>query len=97
MYTNKAHGLLSAQVKYHAGYSQIAQLNAGIDAEQVRNAVQNKLIHNMRFLPEHATRTKTCHLPMLDEKGNLFLYAENQSVRRPRVYLNLFSNPNLFY
>ncbi len=96
-YTNVSHGLLSAQVKYHVGYSQVAQLSAGIDAEQVRNAIQNKLIHNMKFLPEKATRTKNCHLPMVDTNGNLFLYSEGQQVRKPKLYLNVFGNPNLFY
>jgi hypothetical protein len=92
-----AHGLLSAQVKYNVGYGQNVQLNAGIDAEQVRNAIQNKLIHNMRFLPENATRTKNCHLPMIDQHGNLFLYSEGQLIRKPRVYLNAFANAGIFY
>ena len=33
VYTNTSHGLLSLQVKYHVGYSQNVQLNAGMSKE----------------------------------------------------------------
>jgi hypothetical protein len=97
VHTNVANGLLSAQVKYNAGYGQNIQANLGVDAEQVRNAIQNKLIHNMRFVPGAIKKTRNCHLPMLDDKGGLFLYNEGQNIRRPRLYLNIFSNANVFY
>jgi hypothetical protein len=96
-YTNISHGLLSLQLKYNAGYGQDVQGNLGIDAEQVRNAIQNRFMHNMRFLPDELKETKNCHLPMLDENGNLFLYAEGQKIRKARVYWNLFGNANVFY
>jgi len=100
VYANTSHGLLSAQFKYFPGnvYSQNqnVQANLGIDAEQIRNAMQNKFMHDMRFLPRN-WRTKNCHIPMIDDKGNQFLYMENQQVRKAKLYWNLFSNANLFY
>lgn len=96
-YTNYSHGLLSAQVKYHIGYSQTIQANVGIDSEKVRNAVQNKVIHDMKFLPKKLIKNKNCHIPMLDDKGNQFLYLEGQKIKSAKFYFNLGSNERVFY
>lgn len=96
-HTNTSHGLLSAQVKYHVGYSQNVQASAGIDAEQVRNVVQNKFIHDMRWIPKKWNKARNCHIPMLDQKGQPYLYSDDQKIRTPRIYLNIFTNGNLFY
>ncbi|MBP7810533.1 MAG: hypothetical protein KA163_14670 [Bacteroidia bacterium] len=97
VYTNYSHGLLSAQFKFNIGYGQNAQLNFGVDAEQVRNAVQNRLIHDMIFLPRKWYKPINCHIPMLDEDDNQFLYQSGQKIKKPSLYLNAFSNPSLFY
>lgn len=96
-YANISHGLLSAQVKYHLGYSQNVQANVGIDAEQIRNAVQNKFIHDMRWIPKKWKKAKNCHIPMIDTNGDQYLYRENQKIRPTKPYLNVFTNANLFY
>jgi hypothetical protein len=97
-YTNYSHGLLSAQFKYNTGYySQIAQANIGIDAEQVRNVVQNKLIHDAAFLPKSWFKRNNCHIPMLDDQGDQYLFKPGQKIKKPGFYWNLFGNPNLFY
>jgi len=78
-------------------YQQTWQGNIGVDAEQVRNTVQNKLIHDMVFLPK-AWRPKTnCHIPMLDKNNNAYLFHENQEIKSPRFYLNAFTNASCFY
>ena len=97
MYTKFSNGLLSAQVKYNLGYSQIAQVNVGADAEQIRNVVQNKFIHDMKFVPKKLNKAKNCHIPMIDENGEQYLFNEEQKIRKVKLYLNLFSNPALFY
>lgn len=97
VYANTSHGLLSAQFKYHVGYSQNVQANIGIDAEQVRNALQNYVIHDMRFLPKKLNKGKNCHIPMIDSNGNQFLYKEGQVVRRSRLLMNVYSNASIFY
>ncbi len=97
VYPNYSHGLLSAQVKYNLGYSQNVQANIGVDAEQVRNVVQNKIIHDMRFLPKKWIKHKNCHIPMLDDKGEQYLYKEGQKIKPAKVYLNCGSNEGLFY
>lgn len=97
IYGNTSHGLLSAQIKYNLGYSQNAQLNVGLDAEQVRNAVQNKFIHDMGFIPKKWTKVRNCHIPMLDRTNNAYLYREDQKIRKAKIYLNAFTNANVFY
>ena len=96
-YTNISHGMLSAQLKYHMGLSQIIQANVGIDAEQVRNAMQNKLIHEVFFLPKNWFKRYNCHIPMIDTQGNQYLYQSNQKIKKPQFYWNVMSNANLFY
>jgi len=59
--------------------------------------LQNKFIHDMRFIPKKWNRSKNCHIPMIDDKGAQYLYKEGQEVRKPKMYLNLFSNANVFY
>lgn len=97
IYGNYSHGLLSAQVKYNVGYGQIAQGNLGIDAEQVRNVIQNEITHDMNFLPKKWIKSKNCHIPMLDDKGEQYLYKEGQKIRPAKFYLNLSGNQGLFY
>jgi hypothetical protein len=96
-YAHYSHGLLSAQVKYIAPYYQTAQLSLGIDAEQVRHAVQNRFIHDMPFVPKKWNKANNAHIPMLDDKGEQYLYKEGQKIRPARFYYNVFLNPALFY
>lgn len=97
VYTNISHGLLSAQFKYNIGLFQNVQANIGVDAERVRNVVQNRFIHNMRFIPKKLNKTHNCHIPMIDDKGEQYLFKEEQKVKKPELYWNVFSNANLFY
>lgn len=89
LYQNLSHGLLSAQVKYSGFYGQYLQANAGIDAEQVRNTLQNKALHDI--LP------KNYHMPMIDTNGNQYLYRKEQKIRKAKLYLNGYTAPNIFY
>jgi hypothetical protein len=96
-YTEVSHGLLSAQVKYYAGLAQNVQGNIGIDSERIRNTVQNRIMHDMRFLPQKWIKRKNCHIPMLDENGKIYLYRGDQKIRKAKSILNLFTNASLFY
>lgn len=97
LYTQHAHGLLSGQVKAALPYGQVAQANAGIDAEQVRNFMQNRLIHDMVFLPRKWHNPKNCHMPMVDTAGNAYLHLPDQKIKPVKPYWNLFSSPSVFY
>ncbi len=102
-YCEYSHGLLSLQVNtltpfvdQTTGYQQ-AQASLGIDAEQVRNAIQNKVIHDLVFLPKKWRTDRNCDVPMRDEKGEPFLYLPGQKIRKPKPYFNGFVNPLTFY
>lgn len=97
IYTNYSHGLLSVQTKINVGFGQNVQFNAGVDAEQVRNGLQNQLIHDLKFLPKKWNKAKNCHIPMLDTEGNQYLYNKNQKIKKVKPYFNVFTNPHLFY
>lgn len=96
-YTQYSHGLLSAQIRYHMGLSQNVQANLGVDAEQVRNFVQNKVIHDAFFLPRSWFKRNNCYLPMLDENNRQYLYKPDQKIKQPELYLNIFANSSVFY
>jgi hypothetical protein len=97
LYTNCSHGLLSLQFKGNIGLGQTVQANVGIDAEQVRQAVQNRLFHDLIFIPRKWYKPVNCHIPMLDREGNQYLYKKDQKIRKPDLYWNAFSNASLFY
>ena len=89
LYQNLSHGLLSGQVKYANHFGQYLQANAGIDAEQIRNTLQNKALHDV--LP------KNYHMPMIDTAGNQYLYRPYQKIKKAKLYLNGHTSPNVFY
>lgn len=95
-YGNLSHGLLSGQVKFANDYGQYLQANAGIDAEQVRNAVQNRFIHDMPLVPKKLNKPNL-HIPMIDSTGGQYLYRRDQKIRKPKLFLNAYTSPNIFY
>lgn len=97
VYTRYSHGLLSAQFKVNLGYAQNVQANLGLDAEQVRNFVQNKIFHDMIFIPRKWFTPINCHIPMIDIKGAQFLYKEGQKIRKPSLFWGIASNASAFY
>lgn len=97
LYTQYSHGLLSGQMKVAMPMGQNLQANIGVDAEQVRHAVQNRGIHDMVFLPSKWRSRKNCHIPMLDTVGNQYLYLPAQKIKAARPYWNVFGNGSVFY
>jgi hypothetical protein len=77
LYQNLSHGLLSAQVKWANEYGQYLQANAGMDSEKIRNALQNKALHDV--LP------KNYHMPMIDTAGNQYLYRPEQKIKKAKT------------
>ncbi len=97
VYTRYSHGLLSGQFKMAVDRGQTLQANMGIDAEQVRNFVQNRLIHDMLFIPRKWYKPKNCHIPMLDVNGKQYLYRPNQKIKPAQPYWNVFTGTGSFY
>ncbi len=97
LYGNVSAGILSAQIQYAAPYGQVLQGNVGVDAEQVRNFFQNKLVHQLFFSPKTERWRGGADVPMIDSKEKMYLYQKGQKIRSPKFYANIFANPNLFY
>ncbi|MCW3122164.1 MAG: hypothetical protein JWQ38_1656 [Flavipsychrobacter sp.] len=96
-YANYSHGLLSGQFKMALDHGQNLQVNAGIDAEQVRNFVQNRLIHDVFLGPKTFHKLKNCYMPMVDTAGNQYLYKPGQEIKCAKPYWNIFTSAATFY
>ena len=95
-YTRYSVGWLSAFTGYAAPMGNYVQVDAGVDAERIRNTVQNKFMHDMVFLPRR-WHNPNCHIPMVDSTGHPFLWLPNQQVRPTRSVMQLQLNAPLFY
>lgn len=89
-YGDKSVGALAVQVRYLVPViGQILDLHAGVDAEQIRNAFQNRLIHDSPVLPINWGKNGNPHIPMVCTDGKPYLYRPEQRIRKPRPLLQL--------
>ena len=96
-YGRYSHGVLGVQVHRIFDYGQVTQVGLGIDSERVRNFLQNKIMHDLYFVPKTWVKTENKHLPMLDEEGLPFLFREGQQIKPASWYLNFGLNSERFY
>ena len=96
-YKKHSHGLLSLQLDHQFKYSQNTRVSLGIDAEQIRHAIQNKLMHDMAFIPYKWNSAENPHYPMIDSNGNPYLFQEGQQIRKAKFFGNVSLNPSWFY
>ena len=92
-----SHGILALSYEHLLPYRQSLRVETGIDAERVRNIVQNRLMHDMYLWPEKWNKARNLHIPMVDTEGKAYLFEEGQTLRRPRLFLDLSANPSMFY
>jgi len=102
-YGRYSHGVLSLQVERFVPFGQdvnlgqIVRAEIGVDAEQVRHSLQNRLIHDAFFLPKKWNKVQNRHVPMLDVNGFPYVFLENQQIRKARLYGQIHLNPALFW
>lgn len=89
-YSNHSAGILALQIEHSVGFGQYIGASIGIDAEQIRNMVQNKWIHDSFLLTDP-------HVPMIDSEGKQYWYLEGQKIRTPKFYMQFLGNNTLFY
>ena len=94
-----SNGILCFQINKYVDYSipQNISISAGVDAEQIRHFLQNKMIHDMYFIPECYITYKNVHYPMLQTDGTPYLKRQGQKIRKPKPYINFGLNEGLFY
>ncbi|MCS7028164.1 MAG: polymorphic toxin type 23 domain-containing protein [Bacteroidia bacterium] len=97
LYGKQSKGILAVQYSYLHPFLRIVQVQAGIDAEPIRHFFQNKLIHDMPFLPKRWNKAKNPHYPMLDTEGLPYLDPSKQRIRKPKPYFEVGIQPSSFY
>jgi hypothetical protein len=97
IYGKFSHGILALEASYLLPYDQMAQLRVGIDAEQIRDGLQNRFIHDLPYLPERWVSVHNPHYPPLTKTGEPYLGRPEQRIRPARPYLQIGLNPGLFY
>ena len=83
-YGTTSHGILYVGMTQHLAYVQNVYGRIGIDSERIRHAFQNRLMHDLIFLPKCFQRN-TPHYPMLDKDGCPTF--EKSMVRKSKLYL----------
>jgi hypothetical protein len=96
-FTENSHGILAAQIIRLLPYQQQVSMNLGIDAEQVRHALQNRFIHDMPFIPKGLNPPRQPHIPMVAADGKPYLFREGQEIRKARLWGNINVNAPVFY
>lgn len=90
-YGKTSHGILYGSVNYNLGYGQTAYFKTGIDSEQIRHIVQNRLIHDLIFLP-NSVKHNTPHYPRLNSEG--LPVFNKKEIRKNKFYLQTGFNEN---
>lgn len=96
-FTDNSHGILAAQIIRLLPYQQQVSMNAGVDAEQIRHALQNRFIHDLPFIPKGWNPPRQPHIPMVAADGKPYLYREGQTIRKARFWGNVNMNAPYFY
>ena len=90
-YGRTSHGIAYASISFSPYQYQYVTAKIGVDSEQIRHFFQNRLMHDLLFLPKSVER-KTPHYPMLDEHGCPVF--EKDQVRKNKVFLQLATDDN---
>jgi hypothetical protein len=83
------HGIMYAAVSHNMGYGQVLSGKIGIDSERFRDLVQNRIIHDLPFLPKFIPR-HTPHYPPLDAEG--FPVFDQEKIRRSTLFFQAGAN-----
>jgi len=90
-YGKTSHGIWYGGIVYNLGAGQFVHFKLGLDSEKIRHAFQNRLIHDLIFLPKSVERN-TPHYPRLDQNGCAVF--EDTLVRKSNFYFQQGLNEN---
>lgn len=90
LYEGNSAGVLAIGVEQYLGFGQYLGASIGLDADQIRNTFQNKLIHDSFLLTNP-------HVPMVDTKGKQFLYEKGQEIRSAKFFFQIQGNNTALY
>lgn len=90
-YGRTSHGIWYLDGELSLANAQLFQMKVGVDSEEIRNTVQNRLFHDLPFLPRKYQR-KTPHYPRLNKDGlPVFTAKEAKKIRH---YFSVGFNEN---
>jgi len=92
-----SHGVLAVDYIRQLPLANQIGFSLGYDHEKIRNAIQNKFMHDLPFYPKKWNTAKSRHIPMVDQEGNSYLYEEGQQLREGQFYFNIGLNTPEFY
>jgi len=87
-----SHGMIYGGIQVNMPYGNVAYFRVGADSEHVRQVFQNRLIHDVLYLPKKMRTHLTPHYPRLDEFGcGTF---DPKLVRKDKFYMQFGLNDN---
>ncbi len=86
-----SHGILYGSIVENLSLGQNLHLKIGVDSENVRNAVQNRFVHDLILLPKSIER-KTPHYPRLNKDGMPIFNRKDK--RNDKLYFQTGLNEN---
>lgn len=90
-YGKTSHGVMYFGAQYQLPFNQLIRWRIGMDSEEIRHFFQNRLTHDLIFLPKSFPRN-TPHYPRLDKNGNPIF---NRNDRRDDVlFFQIGTNGN---
>lgn len=91
-----SHGLLAASADFvESNYFQQFRGTIGIDADQLRHVIQNRLMHDELYLPKKWRGNNNHHFPMIDNKGEYYLFKPDQKIRAAKFFAGIHFNPDI--
>ena len=96
-YGRFSHGIWQFTAQRSLGLGQTTGIALGLDSERIRHFWQNRLIHDLPFIPRRWNKARNPHYPMLDEEGAPYLFSNNQVLRRSRLTWSWNLNDHTLY
>ena len=86
-----SHGIFYFGIQSQLPFNQYFRFRIGYDSEEIRHLFQNRLTHDLIFLPKSVPHN-TPHYPRLDQMGNPVFYKKER--RKDLFYIQLGANGN---
>lgn len=90
-------GILALYGMKNIHHNNYITLQIGIDSEKIRNYLQNRVLHDLYFLPPRYSNKHNAHIPMVTRDGKWYMYAPDQIVRPAKLYLQAGMNNSMYY
>lgn len=93
-YGKTSHGIISVGIDYQIMYGNYLSAIVGIDSERFRHSLQNRFMHDKKFIPRR-WRTPNVNYPMLNAEG--FPVHDKQDTAPTKLFLQFGLNRSFSY